>query len=157
MGFLPLGDAGDAGAGAEIPEEVLDRIDADFGDSQPDVVLDRAALENLWEMEKRGALSVHRVVELFCSNAERILPALHAALAVGALPDLRREAHTLKGNARDVGTHVLANRCEQLEAMARDGQLDGAAELLDEIGRAWDDARAAARGWLQNAGPAGDT
>ena len=152
LGFEPLAQADDAGAQADIPEEMLARIDADFAASPPDVVLDQTALENLWELEKRGALSVPKVVALFYSNAERILPALQTALAAGALPELRREAHTLKGNARDVGTHVLANRCAQLEVMARDGKLDGAAELIAEIERVWPEARAAVQGWLQSMG-----
>ena len=56
------------------------------------------------------------------------------ALAEGRVADLRRAAHTLKSNARNFGAATLAGLCQTLEDLAKAEQLDGAAELLAQIG-----------------------
>ncbi|MCB0240182.1 MAG: Hpt domain-containing protein, partial [Anaerolineae bacterium] len=43
---------------------------------------------------------------------------------------VRMSAHTLKSGSADVGAWELSQICAELEAMGRDGALDGAAELM---------------------------
>ncbi|MEW6754261.1 MAG: response regulator [Candidatus Latescibacterota bacterium] len=148
LGLQPLAEGPAEEGETPIPAEVLARLDQEFALGVPDVVLDGEALRRLAELEERGALSVGRVTALFRDSGQEILPALRASLAVGAAPVLRREAHTLKGNARDVGAHRLASLCQELEERARDGRLDGAGELLARVETAWAEAEEALRAYL---------
>lgn len=140
LGLSPLPEEEEAGSTAEVPPALLARLEAEVAAPAADVVLDPEALRRLGELEARGALSVARVAELFAASGRQLVPALRPALDGDRLAELRRLAHTLKGNARDLGAHALASRCERLEAMARERALDGAGDLIGQIEAAWDAA-----------------
>lgn len=65
------------------------------------------------------------------------------ALAQGHTTDLRRAAHTLKSSSATFGAMALSEMSRQLEYHARDGVLEGAADLLDQIHVAYERAWAA--------------
>ena len=52
----------------------------------------------------------------------------------------RRVAHTLKSNAATFGAMALSDACRALEAATREGNLDGALELVDAIHSEYDRA-----------------
>ena len=58
------------------------------------------------------------------------------------IEDLRRAAHTLKSNAKNFGATALAELCQELENRAKDGELEGAEELLAQIGTEYETAKA---------------
>ena len=132
----------------ELDPELLVRLDEELDDEGDDVVLDEQALIDLKEMEGRGSISVRKMVDLFAGEMERILPALHQLLAEGKTADLEREAHTLKGSARDHGARRLANLCQRLEDMGRDGELAEAEEIIQQIETAATEAREAIEDYL---------
>ncbi|MGL1465893.1 Hpt domain-containing protein, partial [Vibrio parahaemolyticus] len=64
-----------------------------------------------------------------------LLPELALARAA-AVPDLtviRNVTHTLKSSSASLGALALSARCTHIEAMARDGRLDGLPEQLDAM------------------------
>lgn len=60
----------------------------------------------------------------------KLLGEARQALAEERVADLRRAAHTLKSNCANFGAMAMAQVARDLEYLARDGVLDGAAELI---------------------------
>ena len=135
-------------AKSTVDPGVLQRLEEEFATPDGDQVLDGAALDELREMEARGAISVHEIVELFHQSGEDILPALHQALAQREAGDLEREAHTLKGSARDLGALRLAAVCQRLEDLGREESFAGAADLITGIEAAFEEAKGAIDAYL---------
>jgi HPt (histidine-containing phosphotransfer) domain-containing protein len=98
-------------------------------------VLDAQALARLRELDPGGASQLlERVVAAYLKSLERLLPDL--ARARGAAPDLsviRHVSHTLKSSSASLGALQLAQRCADIETMARLGRSDGLDTLLDEM------------------------
>ena len=67
---------------------------------------------------------------------------MRSALAAGDATVLRAAAHTLRGSSAQLGAVRLSALARELEAAARDRQLDGVRELLDRA--AFEHARAVA-------------
>jgi DNA-binding response OmpR family regulator len=66
----------------------------------------------------------------FTKECPRRIRAMRAAVAAGNTEELLREAHNLKGTLRVLGAAAGAALSEQLERMASEGRLDGAADIL---------------------------
>src|SRR5664280_3730718 len=63
------------------------------------------------------------LVGQFVREAEPLIAQIHAALDVGDTPAVGRIAHSLKGNAVDLGGLRLASACSRLERLATAGSL----------------------------------
>ncbi len=80
-----------------------------------------------------GGPFVAELIDAFVEDGRRLVVTLEAALA-GADPDaFRRAAHTLKSNAEMLGAARLAAGARELEAMARAGRLEGAADRVARL------------------------
>ena len=77
------------------------------------------------------------LVATFLDEAPRLLITLRRAVEEGAIPETRRAAHSLKGNATTFDATALAELCLSLEERTRAGSLDGAAELATAIEEEW--------------------
>lgn len=110
----------------------------------PDAVpapLDAQALARLRELDPGGGNKlIERVVAAYLKSLERLLPDL--AKARGATLDLavvRHVSHTLKSSSASLGALSLAQRCAEIETMARNGHTEGLEAMLDgmleEIGQ----------------------
>lgn len=75
------------------------------------------------------------LLETFLADSEDRVRMLHQACAVGDADSLRRAAHSFKGSCSNMGAPMLTALCRELEDSARDGQLDGARELIGRIER----------------------
>lgn len=104
--------------------------------SNPAALLDPEAIRRLRELDPSGGNRLlERVVAAFSSSLDRLLPDLARARA-GATPDLavvRHVSHTLKSSSASLGALALSARCADIEAMARDGSVDGLSEQLDAM------------------------
>jgi CheY-like chemotaxis protein len=89
----------------------------------PDAVLDRAAA--LAHAGGDPAL-LGELASLFLADCPRLLAALRGALDRGDAEGLRVAAHTLKGSFACLGAVPAARQAQQLEALARRGDLAGA-------------------------------
>lgn len=93
-----------------------------------DTRLDPAPIEGLLELEAGGFFSLKEYIELFIEDTGRRVKALQAALAADNAADLRLEAHTIKGSARELGALQLSQLAERLEEAGTAGDLSGCGE-----------------------------
>ena len=108
------------------------RADANGG-SEPveHVSLDDGALKNLRDLG--GDEFLGEVIDAFLADAPELVATLRRSLDAGSSEELRRAAHTLKSNGATLGAAEFAELCRTLEARAKAGELDGAAELVDRV------------------------
>jgi histidine phosphotransfer protein HptB len=99
-------------------------------------LLDPEAIRRLRELDPGGSNKLlERVVNAFSGSLDRLLPEL-ARARTGTTPDLavvRHISHTLKSSSASLGALTLSARCADIEAMARDGRVDGLSEQLDAM------------------------
>jgi PAS domain S-box-containing protein len=93
------------------------------------------------ELAASGALA--QVVDLFGTHTPEILTDLRNAIGAGDSQAVRESAHKLKGSSATVGAMPLSKLCFDLQKQAESGSLVGAAELVDQIEAAFQDAHAA--------------
>jgi len=98
-------------------------------------LLDAQALARLRELDPSGNNQLlKRVVQAYVKSLERLLPELAQARAAGLdLGGIRHVAHTLKSSSASLGALALAQRCAEIEALARAGQTEGLEGLLDAM------------------------
>jgi signal transduction histidine kinase/CheY-like chemotaxis protein/HAMP domain-containing protein/HPt (histidine-containing phosphotransfer) domain-containing protein len=97
----------------------------------PDV-LDVRALEQLRATLGRQAdRMLPTLVERFYQDADRLLAQARRAFEEGRVEDLRRASHSLKSTSATFGAMALSAAARELEALAREGGLDGAADRID--------------------------
>ena len=75
-----------------------------------------------------------RLVEIFNESAPDSITRMRDALTAKNAPQLAMAAHTLKGSCGSLGSTTLRELCALLEKNARDGQLEGADELIASAG-----------------------
>jgi PAS domain S-box-containing protein len=95
------------------------------------ISLDDAALANLRELG--GDEFLGEVIDAFLADAPDLLATLRGSLDSGNTEELRRAAHTMKSNGATLGAEKFAELCRTLEHRAKEGELDGAADLVDQI------------------------
>ncbi len=110
-------------------------------------------------LRKLGAATggglVAELVGTFLAQVPGRISALEADVASGSVSSLRLHAHTLKGSAGQLGAARLAQLCQELEAVADSGSLDGAMPLLGALGAEVAKVRAALEKELLEADPHG--
>jgi PAS domain S-box-containing protein len=102
--------------------------------------IDRAVLDRL--VATTGGPFVSELIDTFGEDARDLLAALRRTLVAQDVDGFRRAAHSLKSTAESLGATTLGALARELEAQARAGSLEGAAERLDRLDHHY--ARAAA-------------
>lgn len=99
----------------------------------PDIeeLLDHSTLAELQDMV--GDATFIELVESFLEDAPRLAADMQRAVAEEKPAALRLAAHSLKSNSADFGAVGLNRLCKELELMGKSGNLDGAAELTDQV------------------------
>jgi HPt (histidine-containing phosphotransfer) domain-containing protein len=113
--------------------------------------VDRAAFERL--TATMGREFVAELIDTFLQDGREQIATLRRALAGRDLDAFRRAAHSLKSNSDTLGATGLAVLARELEALARGGSLDGAAERMEPLARGYE-AVARALGELRRDLPA---
>jgi two-component system, sensor histidine kinase and response regulator len=72
------------------------------------------------------------MIDTYLADSPQQLAEIEQALAANDAPRLRRAAHSLKSNSDNFGATNLADLARKLEALGKQGSLDGAAALLAE-------------------------
>ena len=70
----------------------------------------------------------------FATDTDARLDRIHTLLTRGDVDGLRKEAHTLKGSASQMGAGEMASLCQEIEAAAMRGQISGLAERIAALG-----------------------
>ena len=112
-------------------------------------VLEQAMLDNLMEMVGGDPEFVDELVDTFREDVPQQLAELRRAVDAGAVADVVRPAHTLKGNSASIGARSVEAISRSIEEQARGGSLDGLDGRLAELEDALADlepALAVARG-----------
>jgi len=86
-----------------------------------------------------GSLIV-RLIDAFGRDTDARMEKMRRALAASNFPNIRAEAHTIKGGARQMGADEVAEACQELEiacdlqeASLIAARLNHVQELFDEI------------------------
>jgi PAS domain S-box-containing protein len=88
----------------------------------PAVRIDPAVLGEFRElMGEEGVQMVGGLVDLYLKDSPLLIADMRQAAGCANLDDLRRAAHTLKGNSSQVGAARLSGLCFDLEQAARNG------------------------------------
>jgi CheY-like chemotaxis protein len=95
------------------------------------VSLDDGALATLRDLG--GDEFLGEVIDAFLADAPELVATLRSSLDSGNTEELRRAAHTLKSNGATLGAEQFAELCRTLEHRAKEGELDGASELVGRI------------------------
>ncbi|MBK8276558.1 MAG: response regulator [Nitrospira sp.] len=97
-------------------------------------VIDEAVWENLLAMERAGRSdALHKILSLYLSDSKRLMGVLQAAIQTGNGAALRDGAHQLKSTSAQVGALAASFQAGEIERLARQQQLDAAADLLGPL------------------------
>lgn len=81
----------------------------------------------LASLEEALGEDLHKVVAFFCASLPTQIAALQIVLRGGDATEIRRQAHTLKGSAGNLGALALATLAREIEQQAQQQQaLDAA-------------------------------
>ena len=98
---------------------------------------DPTVLAGLRPLEEAGFFSVKEYIETFVADGQHRLEALGVALEADDAASFEREAHTLKGGAREMGANRLACLAAELEEAGAhrilEGTADGVAAAREEF------------------------
>jgi len=95
--------------------------------AEPAAILDAAALQNLRAMRRPGRPDVlGRIIDLFYSDAPRLLGQLEVAAGASDAAALQLAAHTLKSSCANVGALGLSATCREIEQYARSNDVGSA-------------------------------
>lgn len=107
-------------------------------------VLDARALAQLRAtLGKQADRMLPALIEQFYRDGERLLGQAREAAAQGQAEELRIAAHSLKSTGATFGALALAAAAREMEALARDGRLDGMAAKIAQAEAEFAEAKAA--------------
>ena len=93
------------------------------------LAIDRQALERLRAMVGGDEADLVEIVVSFLEEGPALMDALLSAARDANLDLMRRSAHSLKSNARDMGAIDLAESCARIESLTAGGVLPDAADV----------------------------
>jgi CheY-like chemotaxis protein/HPt (histidine-containing phosphotransfer) domain-containing protein len=107
---------------------------APAADAGAATILDQGALQVLRALQRPGRPDVlGRIIEMFNSDAPRLLGELKVAAAANDTEAVRLAAHTLKSTCTNVGAVALSATCREIEQYARANDVDGALTRIGAI------------------------
>jgi two-component system sensor histidine kinase/response regulator len=107
-------------------------------------VLDAAVLAGLRELREPGQPDpLAEVADLFLQDSPPRLAKIKQHYEEKDATLLERVAHSLKGSAGNLGARRLAGFCADIEKLAKTGNLDSAAKLVEQLGAEYQRVQAA--------------
>jgi CheY-like chemotaxis protein/HPt (histidine-containing phosphotransfer) domain-containing protein len=109
-------------------------IAAPAADAGEVTILDPSALQGLRALQRPGRPDVlGRIIDMFNSDAPRLLGEMKVAAAANNTEAVRLAAHTLKSTCTNVGAVALSATCREIEQYARANDVDGALTRISAI------------------------
>jgi len=97
-------------------------------------MLDQTALDNIRALQRPGQPDLlTRIIDTYSRNAEALVNGLYRALEDGDIELVRRNAHTLKSAAANLGATALSELCRQMEERARSGDIGPGMDLFEGL------------------------
>ncbi|UCC62539.1 MAG: response regulator, partial [Anaerolineae bacterium] len=114
------------------PPETIEppALEAPVKAASPEALDPRALGRLRATLGKQADRMLPQLIERFYLDADRLLGQARQALEQGQADDLRRAAHTLKSTSATFGAMALSAIARELEHLARDGTLEGAARQI---------------------------
>jgi PAS domain S-box-containing protein len=133
----PKAESGEAEIPATIHSTTADSavaaMPAQIPPAEPSRI-DYSVLKDFAEiMGEDGELMARELVAMFLKDAQTLIDEIRTGISQAEAGDVRRAAHTLKGNCNQTGAKEMAAMCLDLEKLAKTGVLDGAEDHLDKI------------------------
>ncbi|MGE4108688.1 MAG: Hpt domain-containing protein [Bacteriovoracia bacterium] len=101
----------------------------------PYTVIDEAAITTLKELDDGQPATLLQLLDLFFEVTPKKLEAIGQAIRAGDAKTVFTEAHGLKSSCRYVGALTMANLCEKLESMGKQGELTDAPIWFKDLER----------------------
>ncbi|MBZ9881369.1 Hpt domain-containing protein [Mesorhizobium sp. CA10] len=95
------------------------------------MAIDRGALDKLRELVGGENADLLELVESFLEEGPSIMQDMWSSGRASDLAAVRRAAHSLKSNARDMGAAELSQICARVEARCASGEPADLAEIGD--------------------------
>ena len=115
-----------------------DEIPSDGGGTGAStVLLDSEAIRSLNDLVGDDPEMIAELVDAFLEEAPIRLGELQTGVREADPVLAGRAAHTLKSNGYTFGAVALGDLCRELETAARDGDLSGAAPLVEQVEAEW--------------------
>jgi CheY-like chemotaxis protein/HPt (histidine-containing phosphotransfer) domain-containing protein len=137
--------------GAPEPEEVARSLERPVEPPEAvptaGTVLDEGALDQIRALQRPGRPSVlEKVVKLYLDDSLKLVEALRQAVHQGDAQAVQQAAHTLKSSSANLGATELATLCRELESLGRQGCLEPAAALMQQLETTYPGVRQALAG-----------
>jgi HPt (histidine-containing phosphotransfer) domain-containing protein len=84
-------------------------------------------------MGEDGPQMVKDLVKLYLKDVPTLIDEMRQGIANQNTDQLRRAAHTLKGNSSQVGALKLAALSAELETVAKAGSVEGTESMLEKV------------------------
>ena len=113
-------------------------------------VVDRDAWKSITSLQKPGkedALS--KILSLYLADSYDLVNQVRQGIATGEAQVVNQAAHSLKSRSSMLGAVSLSKLCQQVENLSRQGQLEEAETLLDDLDAAFAHARHVFHGELE--------
>jgi len=124
------------------------------GRERAEFLVDRGHLRALLAYDDDKQSMVRDIINLFLRDAPHILDAVRGSSARQDYAQLARDAHLLKGAAANAAAAALAGAAARLEALARGGEGEDAAKLVESLEMMWQRTSVALTGELERLGGA---
>ena len=80
-----------------------------------------------------GADFLNELIDAFLDDAPKMIQQIRTALTNKDVESFRRNAHSLKSNAKTFGATGLAELSMELESIGRDNRLDAVGDRLEKL------------------------
>lgn len=108
------------------------------------MVIDPGSLKALQDVIGGTRDDLNDVIAVFLEDAPSLIAEMQAAADAGDVATVRRGAHSLKSNSRDMGALLLAQVCARLEAdLGAGSQATNLTARVDEVAALWPEVRSA--------------
>jgi CheY-like chemotaxis protein/HPt (histidine-containing phosphotransfer) domain-containing protein len=110
-------------------------------ESDASLIVDVKAWKSITSLQKPGKEDMlAKILTLFLADSQQLVDQMHGGIAAGDAMAVNQAAHSLKGRSSVLGALSLATLCQQFETLGRQGQLNEAEPLLNQLDAAFDHA-----------------
>lgn len=95
------------------------------------MALDKESLARLQQLVGGDHSDLADLIEAFLEEAPGLIQAMQEAVRIGDKATIRRAAHSLKSNARDMGAIELADICARIETISAQGGMPPPDDVAD--------------------------
>ena len=124
------------------------------GPERAEFLVDRGHLRALLAYDDDKQSMVREIINMFLRDAPNILDAVRGSCERQDYAQLARDAHLLKGAASNAAAAALSGASARLEALARGGEGEDAAKLVESLDMMWQRTAVALTGELERLGGA---